>query len=290
MVVFDDHNCEYLLQKRNALTDLGNWRRWPAAAYSLIQWQKLCRYEAFCCRMADAVLAVSHADRAALELLVPGLTVTEIRNGIDLDAYQPTVTPSAQPPFNLLFTGKMDYRPNIDAVLWFGREVLPLIQRQEPNVHFQVVGLNPHARLDELRANPAIEITGGVPDVRPYFAAATVCVIPMRVGGGTRLKALEAMACGKAIVSTTLGVEGIPVTHGQELLLADTAPTFATATLAVITVAQHDAHHDARPISGLGLHARRFVEAHYSWAQIMPALEEVYEATLATRVDAYHTT
>lgn len=289
IVVFDNHNCEYLLQKRNALTDLRNWRRWPAAAYSLVQWQKLRRYEAACCRQADAVLAVSQADRVALERLVRGLSVTEIRNGIDLDAYQPTEPAPPRPPFKLLFTGKMDYRPNIDAVLWFGRAVLPLIQQQEPNVRFQIVGLNPHARLDELRANPAIEITGGVPDVRPYFAGATVCVIPMRVGGGTRLKALEAMACAKPIVSTSLGVEGIPVTHGQELLLADTPAAFAAATLAILAAARQGARHEGGRVRGLGLRARRFVEAQYSWTQIMPGLERVYEATLATGAHARHT-
>lgn len=289
IVVFDNHNCEYLLQKRNALTDLGNWRRWPAALYSLIQWQKLRRYEAACCRQADAVLAVSQADRAALERLVPGLNVTEIRNGIDLDAYQPTEPAPPQPPFKLLFTGKMDYRPNIDAVLWFGDAVLPLIQQQEPGVRFQIVGLNPHPRLAPLRANPAVEITGGVPDMRPYFAGATVCVIPMRVGGGTRLKALEAMACAKPIVSTSLGVEGIPVTDGRELLLADTPAAFAAATLEIIAAARQGARRGGGRVSGLGLRARRFVEAHYGWAQIMPGLERVYEATLTTRGQARHT-
>jgi glycosyltransferase involved in cell wall biosynthesis len=271
-LVFDDHNCEYLLQKRNALTDLRLPRRWLAAAYSLVQWQKLRQYEARICRFATATLAVSEADRQALQALVPGLKVTIVSNGIDLAEYPLLPPPAPTPPVRLVFTGKMDYRPNIDAMLWFGRHVLPLIQAQAPNLCLQIVGMNPHPRLDELRANPAVEIVGAVPDTRPYLQTAAVYIIPMRVGGGTRFKALEAMASGKAIVSTTLGVEGIPVQDGHELLLADTPDAFAGQVLRLLA--------DQRaggPFSmALGAQARQFVERHYSWAQIVPRLEQLY--------------
>ncbi|RIK40045.1 MAG: glycosyl transferase family 1 [Chloroflexi bacterium] len=283
VLVFDDHNCEYLLQKRSALTDLREPRRWPAAAYSLVQWQKLRHYEAMICRQANAVLAVSEADRAALAAVAPDLSIRVISNGIDLADYPLAVADAVapSPPYHILLTGKMDYRPNIDAALWFGRMVLPLVQAEEPQVRFQIVGQNPHPRLDELRANPAVIITGAVPEVHPYLQAATVCVIPMRVGGGTRLKALEAMAAGKAIVSTGLGVEGIPVRDNQELLLADTPADFAAATLALI----RDAQAGGERARQLGACARAFVADRYSWEQILPAVEEVYaEAiSLATR-------
>lgn len=271
-LVFDDHNCEYLLQKRNALTDLRLPRRWLAAAYSLVQWQKLRHYEARICRFAAATLAVSAADRQALQALVPGLAVTIVSNGIDLAEYPLLPLPPRPPPFRLLFTGKMDYRPNIDAMLWFGRHVLPLLQAQEPNLCLQIVGMNPHPRLDELRTNPAIEIVGAVPDTRPYLHTAAAYIIPMRVGGGTRFKALEAMASGKAIVSTTLGVEGIPVQDGRELLLADTPAAFAAQVLRLL----RDQQHDGQLSSELGRQARHFVEQQYSWAQIIPHLEQVY--------------
>ncbi len=176
------------------------------------------------------------AQPIALRLLAlaPGLDITVVSNGIDLAAYTPqTELPPVDPP-RIVFTGKMDYRPNIDAALWFGREVLPLVTAAEPAVRFQIVGMNPHPRLDELRTNPAVEITGAVPDTRPYIYAAAAYVIPMRVGGGTRFKALEAMASARAIVSTQLGVEGIPVRSGQELLLADTPADFAAAVLRLI--------------------------------------------------------
>ena len=156
-LVFDNHNCEYLLQKRNALNDLRLPRRWPAAGYSLVQWQKLRRYETMILKAADATVAVSAADKQAMLAIAPSAPITVVSNGIDLDAYRPAASPrlpiaTAQP--KLVFTGKMDYRPNIDAALWFAEEVLPLVVAQEPNACLQLVGMNPHPRLDELRADP----------------------------------------------------------------------------------------------------------------------------------------
>lgn len=280
-LIFDDHNCEYLLQKRNAVADLRSPRRWPAGLYSVIQWQKLRRYERLICRDSAAVLAVSTADQAALQALAPAQRYTVIPNGIDIASYPFVATQQAAmaPPYRLLFTGKMDYRPNIDAMLWFGRHVLPLIQAEAPAVQLQIVGMNPHPRLDVLRANPGIEITGAVDDVRPYLQAATVVLIPMRVGGGTRLKALEAMACARPIVTTAMGVEGIAVTDGQELLIADQPAAFAAATLRLVRDAQTGGELSRR----LGKQARRFVISHHTWEQITPALENVYDEILAAR-------
>lgn len=269
-LVFDDHNCEYLLQQRNALTDLRRPRRWPAAAYSLIQWQKLRRYEAAAMQGADGVVAVSAADRIALQQLGATTPITVVSNGIDLAHYQPLPLTSTPAP-TIVFTGKMDYRPNIDAVLWFAQQVLPRILAQAPDARFQIVGMNPHTRLDVLRQHPAIEITGAVADTRPYLQQATVYVIPMRVGGGTRFKALEAMACAAPIVSTTLGVEGIDIHSGQEMLLADAPEEFAVAVLRVLA----DAAGSGVLRRQLGAQGRRFVETHYAWEAIIPQLENV---------------
>ena len=279
-LVFDNHNCEYLLQKRNALNDLRLPRRWPAAGYSLAQWQKLRRYETMILHAADATVAVSEADKQAMLAIAPDAGITVVSNGIDLDAYRPaagdfgavvTAVDAAQPKF--VFTGKMDYRPNIDAALWFAEEVLPTVVAREPDACLQLVGMNPHARLDVLRSDPHVTITGAVPDTRPYIAAAAVYVIPMRVGGGTRFKALEAMACAKAIVSTSLGVEGIPVQQGRELLLADTPADFAAAVLRLVA----DLRAGGTLQHQLGTAARRFVEQNYGWQTIIPRLNEVYQ-------------
>jgi glycosyltransferase involved in cell wall biosynthesis len=167
----------------------------------------------------------------------------------------------------LVFTGKMDFRPNVDAVVWFCREVLPLVQRDFPSVHFFIVGQSPSRRVISLARNPAVTVTGYVEDVRPYISGALVYVLPLRMGGGTRLKLLEAMAMEKAIVSTSLGCEGFDVTHGRELLVADDAEGFAHLVVELLK--------DARRRERLGKEARRFAE-RYDWRNIVPKMERVY--------------
>jgi len=274
LLVFDDHNAEYLLQRRVFETDLRRPQRWPGALYSLIQWQKLSRYEAHVCRQVDGVAAVSEADAGALRMLVPGLELSVVPNGVDLSFYDDSAVPAGSgavrlPPSALVFTGKMDFRPNVDAVLWFAAEVLPLIRAKRPDAHFVVAGQKPHARLDPLRQREDVTITGWVEDVRPYFSGAAVYVAPLRMGGGTRLKLLEAMSMSKAIVSTSLGCEGFDVTDGHEMCVADGAAAFSSA---VVDLMENRAQRES-----LGRRARRFVEAHYAWEAIVPGLEKLYD-------------
>ena len=268
LIVFDDHNCEYLLQERTFLTDLYSPARWSGAAYSFVQWRRLRHYEAEICRSADRVVAVSDADAEALRQLVPRLDVTVIPNGIDTDAYQSSRATRGKEEACLLFTGTMDFRPNVDAVLWFARNVLPLVKAQVPNVQFLIVGQRPHGRLSALRRDPAITLTGWVEDVKPYFRQATVYVAPLRMGGGTRLKLLEAMSMEKPVVATSLGAEGYPVENGRELLLADTPRSFAKAVVSLLE--------DRTRRSELAQTARAFVEDKYDWRSIVPRLEDIY--------------
>ncbi len=269
LMIFDDFNCEFLLQKRAFLTDLRHPVRWHGALYSLVQWRRLRRYEAEICCRADRVIAVSEADALALRSLVPGLRVTVVPNGVDVSAYDPQIPSAPGMTANaLVFTGKMDFRPNVDAVLWFAGEVLPRIQEQVPDVRFWVVGQRPHRRLEVLRGNPAITLTGYVEDTRPYIAGATVYVAPLRIGGGTRLKLLEAMAMERAVVATRLGAEGYEVQDGRELLLADDAETFAAAVVSLLR--------DPARRTIIGRAARRFVESHYDWAVLAPRVEALY--------------
>jgi sugar transferase (PEP-CTERM/EpsH1 system associated) len=279
-LVFDDHNCEYVLQQRTFETDARHPRRWLAAGYSFIQWQKLRRFEAQVCRAVQSVVAVSDADAAALRRLVPSLDVTVVPNGIDL------ANPHAKRPISnakrqasngkseilnlqsgIVFTGTMDFRPNVDAVLWFASHVLPRILAQEPDAHFYVVGQRPHRRLDGLRGNPAITLTGAVDDVRPYVENAAVYVVPLRMGGGTRFKILEAAAQRRAIVSTSLGCEGFPVQPGRELVIADAPAEFADAVVALLR--------DPARRAQLGESAYRLAEA-FDWRKIIPRLEALY--------------
>jgi len=269
-VIYDAHNAEWILQKRACLTDLKNPARWPAAIYSWIQWHRLRRYEGTLMSRVDHTIAMSAQDKVALRDLMFDAPISVIPNGVDLKAYHHF---SGLPIYHdLLFTGKMDFRPNVDAVLWFGLEVLPLIQAQRPGTTFAVVGQRPHPRLDVLRDKPGITITGYVNDVRPYIAGTTVYVAPLRVGGGTRLKLLEAMTMGKAIISTALGAEGFPVGDGQELMLADEPDIFAEKVIELLS--------NPGRRRELGDKGQAFAYANYGWDKLVPQLEKVYEAGL----------
>ena len=259
-----------MLQRRAYLTDVRRPRRWVAAAYSFVQWRKLATYERRVCRAADRVVAVSEVDREALLRLAPGLAVTVVPNGVDLDFNRPGSVPPAagMGPHALVFTGKMDYRPNVDAVTWFADAVLPLILAQAPDAHFYIVGQQPHERVKALAGRPAITVTGRVPDVRPYIAGAGVYVVPLRIGGGTRLKVLEAMAMGQAIVSTRLGCDGFAFEDGREVRFADDPAAFAGAAVALLR--------ERASAAALGRAARAYVEANFGWDALVPKLEALY--------------
>jgi glycosyltransferase involved in cell wall biosynthesis len=262
-VVFDDHNCEYLLQQRAFLTDVRRPARWIAAGYSFIQWQRLRRHEATICRRAELVIAVSEVDATALRRIAPGVTPLVIPNGIHVAEYAGFAGRASlqQPAF--VFTGTLDFRPNVDGLLWFAQEVWPRIQAALPEAHFYVVGRRPHARLSPLAQQPGIVLTGAVPDTRPYIGAAAVYVVPLLVGGGTRLKLLEAMAMGRAIVSTPLGAEGFPAVE-QAVTLAAEPEAFAAAC---VRLAQEEGTRAA-----WGARAQAYVQA-YDWERLWPGVE-----------------
>lgn len=268
-LVFDNHNAEYVLQRRAFLTDVQQPKRWPAAGYSLIQWLKLRRYERQICQAADRVVAVSETDAEALRRLLPGLRPAVVPNGVDIEFFCPErPRPDSAPTANLVFTGKMDFRPNVDAMLWFCDGILPRLRASRPDVTLAIVGRDPHGRVRALARRPNVTVTGYVDDIRPYVAGAQVYVVPLRMGGGTRLKVLEAMAMGKAIVSTALGAEGIAGHAGEHLILADTADDFVTAVLSLL------ADPDRR--AALGSRARSLIEQEYAWEAIVPRMNDVY--------------
>lgn len=270
LLVYDAHNAEYLLQQRIFESDSRQPRRWLGAFYSLIQWQKLRRYEAAVCRRAERVVACSRADADALTRLVPALEAIIVPNGVDTQYYQPGIVPPARLGAEaLVFTGKMDFRPNVDAVLWFCSKVLPAIREASPGAHFYIVGRDPHPRLAPLADMPGVTVTGFVDDPRPYIAAAAVYVVPLLTGGGTRLKVLEAMAMGRALLSTTLGCEGIHAAPGRDVVLADRVDDFAAQVLALL---KDDAQREQ-----LGRAARAFVERHFGWPMVTRSLEQAYE-------------
>ena len=278
-IVFDDHNCEYLLQRRACETDMLQPKRWHAAAYSLVQWQRLRGFERRTARTAQATLCVSPQDATALAELDASIRAHVIFNGIDVASYTDidAAMPTEQSGGALVFTGKMDFRPNVDAMLWFAHDVFPIIKRSKPGAHLYIVGQQPSVRLNGLRADPNVTITGEVSmrDLRRYIAAADVYIAPLRVGGGTRFKLLEAMAMRRAIVSTTLGCEGFDVTSRRELLIGDTPQAFAQAVVNLLD-------DDTLRLS-LGRRAHTFVSGNYDWGVIVPQLERVYNGLISYR-------
>ncbi len=273
-LVLDQFNAEYVLQRRAALTDLRQitalrrtLRPLLAGLYSLVQWQKLATYERHLLQAYDHVLAVSTEDRQALHHLAKTASISIIPNGVDthyFDRSALTVTPMP----HLVFTGTMDFRPNIDAVTWFVQQVLPLVRVSHPEVRLVVVGRNPAPAIRALHDGVMVDVTGAVADVRPFIAQAAVYVVPMRIGGGIRLKLLEALAMQTPVVSTSMGAEGLIGT--RPLLLADSPSDFAAAVLRLLD--------DPALRQQLGTDGRRFVQQYYDWEVIVPRLEAVYAA------------
>lgn len=269
MLIYDAHNAEYALQQRIASTDRGNPRRWHAAVYSMIQTARLTQLETETCRTVDHVIAVSETDAGLLRKLPHSTPVTVIPNAILADTYRRedwADTPIPHP--SMVFTGKMDFRPNIDAALWFADDILPLITAQIADAHFVIVGQKPHARLDTLRNNPNVTLTGYVDDIRPYLKAADVYIAPLRMGSGTRFKLLEAMAMQAAVISTRIGAEGLSVQEGEHALLADDPQLFADAVIGLLR--------DPSRRAAMGEAARQLVCDQYDWRAIIPQVEAIY--------------
>lgn len=274
-IIYDSFNAEFDLQRSIYEAERGNLRRFVGALYSLIQWRRLTRFERAVCHAVTHVIAVSEADAEAFQKLAPGVAVTVVPNGIHTNNYATQDTSLDLGDYALVFTGSMGYRPNVDAALWFAEEILGRIRAQAPDAKFFVVGSNPHTRLNVLRERDDVQITGWVPDVNPFLHAAAIYVVPMRMGSGTRLKVLQAMAAGKAVVSTTMGAQGLHITDNVEARIADTADAFAST---VIDLLKHPERRMA-----LGTNAATYVGAHYDWAVIASRLLQVYDDISTTR-------
>ena len=278
IVVFDNLNAEYVLQRRAFEVDRRRIKTWPKAIYSWLQWRRLQRYERTVCRAVDTVLTVSETDAAALAYLDKTIDLHVVPNGVDCSFFSAEAQPAAYPPqtqikhlASVIFTATMQFRPNIDAVLWFCQDILPLVKKDAFHVHFYIVGNAPPAEVRTL-ASPAVTVTGYVSDIRPYIANSMVYVVPMRIGSGTRLKILEAMAMHIPVVSTTVGAEGIDVTPGQNILIGDTPADFAHHVVNLLG--------NAAERTRLADNARRLVEDQYDWTTIVPNLEKAYSQAM----------
>jgi glycosyltransferase involved in cell wall biosynthesis len=265
--IFSEHNVEHQLQERAYLVDRRCPSRWPQAAYSMVQAQRLARFESAACRLADAVLAVSDDDANALRALQPDGQYRVVPNAIATDDYPARNGWPERPA--LLFAGTLDYRPNADAVRWLLDEVMPTVWERVPEARVFVVGRGPAADLVARgQHDPRIAVTGPVESLGPYWARASAYVLPVRGGGGTRFKALEAMAAGLPLASTPMGMEGIAATDGTHYLSGETSDALADASVRLLEdPALRDRLADA---------ALRLVRERYDWRVVASRLLDVY--------------
>lgn len=265
-VLLFEHNVEYLIWQRLANLETSPWKR----ALFEMEWRKLRACEAEACRRAALTVTVSDDDRQRLEELA-GVRAVSIPTGVNTTYFAPR--PEAEVAGRLVFSGSMDWHPNEDAVCYFADEVLPRIQTEVPDASFTIVGRNPSARVRDLATRPGIIVTGTLDDVRPSIAEGSVYVVPLRAGSGTRIKIFEALSMGKAVVSTTVGAEGLALESGRHFLAADTAHDFAHAVVRLLR--------DPARRRALGCDGRALVEAHYSWSKVARQFEAHCEEVVA---------
>jgi len=261
LLVLDEHNIEYDVIRRTSEGTTAFGRR----IYHEINWRKLKREELSVWKRFDGVVVTSDRDERLLKRDDASVRTAVVPNGVDLTSFTPSGAPAD--PCTLLFVGVMNYFPNTDGVTYFVREVLPAIRAVHPDVRLKIVGMNPPESVKSL-ADSHIEVTDVVDDPRPYLDSSTVVIVPLRVGGGTRFKILEAMAKGKPIVSTRIGAEGIEAEHDRELLLADDAESFAREVGRLLT--------DPKLAKRLGRAGRQLAEQRYSWESAVTRLEAFY--------------
>ena len=254
--VLFQHNVEAKIWERYVSVPQHPLRR----AYFRLQWRRMRRYEAHECRRFACVVAVSAQDAEVIRSEYAAKRVGDVPTGVDLD-YFPARGSPPQESRELVFVGSMDWMPNDDAIRWFASEVFPEVQKRIAGARLVVVGRSPSPGLHDLASrNEAIEITGTVADVRPYLARAALSVVPLRVGGGTRLKIYEAMAMEVPVVSTAIGAEGLPLRSGEHLLIADSAEEQVSAICALLN--------DPARASALAASALAFVRRHCSWEAV----------------------
>ena len=260
--VLNHHNIESELLFRRASHAKNVFMKW----YLQMQTRKVRRFEKQMIPRFDKNIAVSSIDQAGISAMAMGKNAELVPNGTDTGYFSPSQ--SAQ-DCELIFAGGLNWLPNADAMIHFCTSIFPLIQKEAPEVIMNIIGTNPSAELKELsNKNKAIKVLGFVPDIRDHMARASVHVVPLRIGGGTRLKILDALAMGKAIVSTSIGAEGLDLTDGVDIMLADNDELFAKKVVLLLK--------NPELRKKMGEKGRETVEKKYSWTVIGPKLLEVY--------------
>ena len=268
--VLFQHNVEAMIWRRR----VENERHIAPKLYFGLQWRRMVAFERRSCHAFDAVIGVSEQDCLIMQREYAIESVAAVPTGVDTDFFRPS---GVLPPVSskLVFTGSMDWMPNEDAVRFFIKEILPLVQREVSEATLTVVGRNPSAALLNIaRDHDKIIVTGRVDDVRPFIEEAACFIVPIRIGGGTRLKIYEAMAMEKPVVSTTVGAEGLPVTDGVDVLLADDPKEFAAAVVRMLR--------DENLARAIGAQAAANVRARFGWDQVAARFSELCERAICS--------
>lgn len=275
-VIFFSHNVEYMIWRR--LRD--NEPSWLKRLLLSIEWRKMRRAERHACNIANATIAVSAEDAIKLQENCLSTQIHSVSTGVDIDYFTADSTVPRN-PFALVFSGSMDWHPNEDAMLYFMKDVLPKVQAQVPETTLSIVGRHPSARLRTAAMLAGVEVTGTVPDIRPWLNKAAVYIVPLRIGGGTRLKIYEALAMGMPVVSTTIGAEGLSLRDEVHLLRADGTEEFANS---IVTLLRNPAMR-----TSLGEAGRQLMEENYGWSKIAHQFESLCRDTITERpVTASH--
>ena len=263
-MLLDEHNFETRLLKRAASKTKNPILRW----YLQGQAERLLHWEANICGACSIVTAVSKEDAKEIIKVSPNSQVHVVPNGVDTDFFH--MEDRNPQPSSLVFVGSMDWIANVDAIEWFVGEILPLL----PNAHLTIVGRNPSLKVVRLADGKRVTVTGSVPDVRPYMARAEVFVVPLRVGGGTRLKILEAFSVGIPVVSTAVGAEGLGVRHEEEILLGENAEAFATNIRRI---------QNSPDLAMRLIQQAKILSTRFSWDSVGSQLEDAYAEVVLNR-------
>ena len=262
--VLFQHNVETMIWRRHA----ENARNAAEKLYLNLQAKRMFDYERNVCKAAHHVIAVSREDASLMEQMFGVSKVSSIPTGVDVESFTPALPGTRS---GLVFIGSMDWLPNIDGMRFFAKEVLPLIRRKRHDCPLAIVGREPSREMQALaERDPLIQVTGTVPDVRPYLWKSAVSVVPLRIGGGTRMKIYEAMAAGAAVVSTTVGAEGLDIHPPGDIRIADTAEEFASQCLELLDA---DSARDQQAAA-----AWQLVSQNFGWDSIANQFESILES------------